>query len=244
MDTSVLEDLGLSNAEARVYVCLLEKGSCQSGKIIDSTNLQSSTVYHVLGSLLEKGLVGFILRGKTKFFQAQDPESFLVFLEEKKRRFNEFLPLLRERQKEGFVKQSASVFQGANGLKAAFNQMLSTLKKGGEYCVFQFPNDALFDEKIILFLRNYHLRRAAKGVRVRLLALDNCRQVIKKIFHDVPLTKIRFLREFAPTGITLYENNVMILDLDEPQTAFLISSKSVYESYKKFFEEKWAKARA
>ena len=56
MDTSALEDLGLSNAESRIYIALLESGPSKTGLIIDRTKLQSSTVYHILGSLIEKGL--------------------------------------------------------------------------------------------------------------------------------------------------------------------------------------------
>ena len=84
MNTSILEELGLSTAEAKIYLALLELGQSKTGKIIDITHLQSSTVYHVMGSLIEKGLVSFIIKGKVKYYQAEPPESFLLFLEEKK----------------------------------------------------------------------------------------------------------------------------------------------------------------
>ena len=57
MDTSTLEDIGLSHAEAKIYLTLLELGPSKAGPIIDDTELQSSTVYHVLGSLIKKGLM-------------------------------------------------------------------------------------------------------------------------------------------------------------------------------------------
>ena len=92
----MLEDLGLTNAEAKIYLALLQEGQSKTGKIIDVTKMQSSTVYHVLGSLIEKGLVSYILIGKIKYYQAESPESFLFFLDEKKRKLEESLPRLKD----------------------------------------------------------------------------------------------------------------------------------------------------
>ena len=80
MDLRILEDLGLSNAEAKIYLALLELGTSKTGKIIDLTKLQSSTIYHVLGSLVEKGLVNYIFEGKIKYYQAESPDSLSFFL--------------------------------------------------------------------------------------------------------------------------------------------------------------------
>src|SRR3990167_8430777 len=99
MDTSILEDMGLSNAEAKIYVALLELGQSKTGRIIDVTKLQSSTVYHVLGSLVEKGIASYILKGKTKHYQAESPEALLAFLEDKKRTLNEIMPELKEKER-------------------------------------------------------------------------------------------------------------------------------------------------
>ena len=60
MNIPILEELGLSNAEAKIYLTLLELGPSKTGKIIDKTKLQSSTIYHLLGTLIEKGLISYI----------------------------------------------------------------------------------------------------------------------------------------------------------------------------------------
>jgi len=64
MDTQILEDLGLTNAEIRVYVALLELGSSSAGKIIEKSGLQNSVVHRALNSLIEKGLISYIKEGK------------------------------------------------------------------------------------------------------------------------------------------------------------------------------------
>ena len=244
MDTSVLEDLGLSSAEAKIYLALLKKGQSKTGAIIDATKMQSSTVYHALGSLVEKGLASYIFKGKIKHYRAEKPESFLLFLEEKKRRFNEILPELKEREKISRQKQSAKVYEGFKGLKAAFNDVLSSLKPGEEYYFFQIPKEQFFSEKNFRFLRNYHLKRGDKGIKVKGLAIKELRPIMKDMFKNIKHTKLRYINETLPTALLIYKNKLMTVDWEEAPTAFVIESDNVANSYKKFFEEKWLHAKA
>ena len=243
MDTSILEDLGLSNAEAKIYLALLRKGESKTGAIIDATKMQSSTVYHALGSLVEKGLVSYILIGKIKHYQAERPESFLFFLEEKKRKFEEILPELKEREKLSRQKQSAKVYEGIKGLKTAFNDVLNSLKAGEEYYFFQIPKEQFFSERNFRFLRNYHLKRADKGIKVKGLAIKELRPIMKDMFKNIKHTKLRYLNEFLPNALLIYKNKLITVDWEEAPTAFVIESESIAKSYKKFFEEKWQQAK-
>ena len=54
MDNTILEDLGLSNAEIKVYLALLRLGSSHAKPIIENTNLQGSVVFRALTSLINK----------------------------------------------------------------------------------------------------------------------------------------------------------------------------------------------
>ena len=133
MDLTPLEALGLSHAEAVVYVSLLSQGPSTTGTLINHTKMQSSTVYHTLGTLLEKGVVSYILRGKIKFFQAEKPEIFMTFWEDKKQKFDLILPELKQKEKTGVEQRSARVFEGMNGLRAAYDDVLQTMKSGELY---------------------------------------------------------------------------------------------------------------
>ncbi len=239
MDVSALEEWGLSNAEAKIYLALLRLGPSTTGNVINSTKLQSSTVYHVLGALLEKGIVSFILKGKIKYYHAESPDTLLTFLDEKKRKLTELLPALKEVERLSSEKQSARVYQGINGLKAAFNGILNTMKQGETYYFFQVPKEKLLNDQVVLFLRNYHLKRAEKGIHVKGLALNTNKKLVEKIFHGIRRTQIRYLAEITPTGLIIYKDKVITLDWDATPTAFIIESRAVAESYKQFFEQKW-----
>jgi len=66
MDLEILEKIGLSKAEIKVYTTLLGLGSSPSSKIVHETSLRKSTVYDSIRRLQEKGLVSFIIKDSRK----------------------------------------------------------------------------------------------------------------------------------------------------------------------------------
>ena len=102
MDITILEDLGLTSGEIKVYMALLELGNSTAGPLLEKSGLQNSVVHRALNTLIEKGLISFITEGKRKIYQATDPENFYTFIDDKKKRFeNEIKDLeckIKERQ--------------------------------------------------------------------------------------------------------------------------------------------------
>ena len=56
MDTQILTDIGLTQAEIKVYLSLLELGTSTAGPIIENSGLQSSVVFMTLTKLIKKDL--------------------------------------------------------------------------------------------------------------------------------------------------------------------------------------------
>lgn len=243
METQILEELGVSNAEAKIYLTLLELGSSKTGKIIDKTKLQSSTVYHLLGALIEKGLVSYIHKGKIKFFQAESPEIFLTKLEDKKNKFQEILPQLKQKEESLKNKLGAQIFEGFNGLNAVFEDIIQTMKKGDTYYFFSSPSENIKSKIWDNIFRSFHLKRSKKGINVKGLSTPANKQVLKDLFNDVKHTQIGFIDEFAPTGIIIYANKIVTWEWQEKPIAVVIESKTIARSYKDFFEKMWKIAK-
>jgi len=68
--------------------------------------------------------------------------------------------------------------------------------------------------------------------------------LVNDLFKGIKNTQIRYLNEFTPNGIVIYNNKIITLDWDAGPTAIVVESKSIADSYKRFFREKWKKARA
>src|SRR3989344_7352086 len=78
-----LKRIGLTDGESRAYLALLKLGSSTVGPIVKESGVSYSKIYEVLGRLLEKGIISYNIKQKTKYFQAIEPERLLDFLNKK-----------------------------------------------------------------------------------------------------------------------------------------------------------------
>ena len=100
MDTSIFEELGLRNAEIKIYIALLELGTSTAGPIVKKTGLQNSVVHLTLPKLAEKGFISYTKKGGRKIYTATNPKNINKFIEDKKRKYNIILPELLAKQKQ------------------------------------------------------------------------------------------------------------------------------------------------
>src|SRR3989344_4326773 len=192
MGETVLYTLGLNKSEVKVYLTLLELGSSTTGPIMDKAKVSSSKIYGILERLIEKGLASFIIKSKTKYYQASSPESLLDYANEKenemqklKQQIKNIIPELKLKQKFIENKQEAQVYLGWKGLMNAFNFMLEDLKNGDEYIAF---SQTLYEEAskdVKLFFIQYQRKREERKLKIKLIA-DKSQ---KHVFESEPYTK-------------------------------------------------------
>ena len=116
MDTQILEDIGLTNAEIKIYLALLELGTATAGPILDKTGLQNSVVHMTLNKLVEKGLVSSIREGKRNHYQPSNPKHIVEYINEKRERFEQILPELLNKQQISKEKPEIISFKGIKGI--------------------------------------------------------------------------------------------------------------------------------
>lgn len=241
MDTEILEDLGLTSTEIKIYVSLLELGISSAGKILEKSKLPNSTVHRDLNSLIEKGLISFILEGKRKIYKATDPENFFEFIQDKKRKFEAILPELKEKQKKGVKEEYATIYKGVKGIKEVYNIMINT--KGKEYNTFGGGSITVEIMGETWWL-NLHKRRVQNKLKSRQV-FDNTVKEIGREIEKNPFTKIKYVdKSFAQFQETvIVGDKVAIAVFSENPYAFLINDKNVADSYRKHFEFLWGVAK-
>ena len=89
-----LENFGLTNRETKVYLALLETGAVTAHEIAIKTKILRQSVYDILSSLIEKGLVSYFIKSGKKYFEAANPSKFKSILKEKKEVIDKVLPRL------------------------------------------------------------------------------------------------------------------------------------------------------
>ena len=80
MEEEIFRDIGFSEREIKVYLALLGIGQTTVGPIAAETRLQHSKVYQTLEKLIDRGLVSYVIKSKTKYFQAHNPKQILNIL--------------------------------------------------------------------------------------------------------------------------------------------------------------------
>ena len=242
MDTSILEDLGLTHAEIKVYIVLLELGSSSAGQILEKADLHNSVTHRALNSLIEKGLISFILEGKKKVYQASNPENFHDFIEEKKTRFDSLLPELKARQKTAKKAVIGEMFKGKKGINQLYNTLLNS--GGKEYNTFGGGSQVTYDVMGETWWKNLHAKRLAKKIPCRQVFDETIRKFGNEL-NKKPKTNIRFLpKEYSQLQETIMIGDYMgIAIFTENPYGILIKDKVVAEGYRKQFEILWDKAK-
>lgn len=131
-----LQNLGLSEKEAKVYLATLELGTASAHEISKKSSINRATAYFVLKSLMKLGLVGEVDEDKTTKYSAENPGQLEVFLKKKEqeikeseRRFHELLPELRSIYNASDDKPIVKYYDGPEGPKHLRTDILSSKDK-------------------------------------------------------------------------------------------------------------------
>jgi len=123
---SVLENLGFSPNEIKVYLALNDHGSSKAGKVAKIAKIDRSSCYNTLKCLIEKGLVGYVSIGQVKWFQSAGPKKLLQFIKEQEEDIKEILPDLDARHKATKASGQVRLFKGLKGVRTIFQDIISS----------------------------------------------------------------------------------------------------------------------
>ena len=235
----IFRELGFSEREIKVYLALLEIGDTTVGPVAAKTRLQHSKVYQTLEKLIDKGLVTFVIKSKTKYFQAQPPRRILSIIKEKERNFLEILPSLEQRQQQSQHPQAAKVYEGYKAIKAMFDGILDGMSKKSYYYVFAFKDEYLQSPLAQRFLRNVHLQLSQKKVDDRLIAHKSIMREFVKTYANIRGIRYKFTSLNIPFGLMVIDDKVINWVWGERPTAVEIVSGQIAAQYKAFFLEIW-----
>ena len=249
----MLSKIGLTNAEAKAYLALLDLGQSTVGPIAKKANVSYSKIHALLEKLVDKGLASYSLKEKTKFFSPSNPKKIIDFLERKKQEINglssEALQMLPELQKKFGANpegERIEVFEGIEGLSSIYNEGLDSLKEGEKVVVlgasFGIPSGR---KKVSKFLEKINRKRISKKIHYRLIYNESLRDDAEvKEWKKLPLTEIRFLLDDTPASVNVAADRTMIIYWhQEKPKVFFIKSKPVAGSFRKYFEVIWEKAK-
>lgn len=235
--------IGLTGGEAKVYLALSEVGSSTVGPIVKKSGVAYSNIYDILNRLIGKGIVSFIIKNKTKYFQASSPSNLIQYLDKKqeqialeKEALKKVLPEL-EKLQEIKAKQEAEIFIGRNGLRTAYEKLCGGASKKDEILFF-YIHDEKYGEDSNLFYNS--IIDLVSGTKNRGICNAEYEKswFAKKSKH---LT-IRFSNLPLPGNIDIINDKILLVSWGEVIFSVLIHSQSLADNLRKYFNEMWSKA--
>lgn len=232
---SVLQDFGLTENEAQIYLILLRLGSASASEITQKSKIHRINVYDILERLQEKGLVSYVILGKRKNYEAVDPRKILDLEEEKRKKIEQILPELSAQRTLGKSVQEATIFKDKRGIRTILDEITKS-----KTIVYLFASGWGFKENFPEYYSIWHERFKTNKVKIKCLISSK----FKTLKIPEPL-KYRFLpSEFLfPSTTIVYEDKVFIIMWSTQSIAILIRGKEVSDSYKKFFEILWGSSK-
>ncbi len=234
----------LTEGEAKVYLALSELGTSTVGPIIKKSEVSSSNIYDILNRLIEKGIVSFIIKSKTRHYQAAAPKNIINYLDKKekeiasqKKELKKILPEL-EKIQEKHVKQEAEVFVGKKGLRTAYEKMLKD-SKSGDTIFFSYLYNKDYAEEADLFYNS--IQELSKKVKTRGIANKEYKKswfAKKAKFLDM-----RFVDYPIPGIIDVFKDMVFIVSWKPQVIGILIKSESIAENFRNYIKDVWQKAK-
>jgi sugar-specific transcriptional regulator TrmB len=239
-----LQDIGLSEKEAKVYMAALEIGRATADQLAKHSGIVRSTTYVQLESLMKKGLMSTYEEGKKTFFAPESPEYLKRIFDSKKRELevrerelNDFLPQLVRQFESAGEKPLIRFFTGLEGIKSLREEMLHAKSK--QWHVI-YSHDAL-EEFVPDEARDvYSKKRIGLGIRSRLIYTRNAGP-----FEYPPrdLTERKFVspeRLKIVNDIAIYDHHVAIMGFHKKPFGAVISDEGTASSMRSLFELLWS----
>ena len=240
-----LEDFGLSEKEAKVYLTGLELGSASAGDIAIKSNLPRTLVYDLLEKLIILGLVSYSIVDHKKIFTMSNPEEMKNILERKTKKIDLIIPELNKIIKKEVTKRpKVEVFEGKKSVRTLLDTLLE--KNNKEFLVYG-GSRALY-ELDPYFIERWHKERIDLKICIRRI-FDETREIKSRIqtqSDSLKLTEFRFLKggANAPTPTIVCKNKVLLFHLEKTKYyAILIEDDEMAENHRRFFETLWEIAK-
>ena len=233
-----LKEIGLTENESKIYVSLLELGPSNAGLISRKSGLHRRVVYDTIEMLIQKGLVGYIVKNNVKLFQASNPKRILEIIEERKNKIEEVMPKMLDFYIKTREKEETNFYKGKNGLKTVMEDQLDSSKNNKEILII--GGSPIAYEILQFYFKWFDKRRVENKIKVKVIF----NKTDKKL--NIPFSEIKFLPDkySSPLAVNVYRDKVaLILWSKENPLAIVIKNKEISDAYRKYFEFSWRSAK-
>lgn len=241
---NILKSIGLNENEALVYIALLGLGEAGAGMVSEKTSLKRGTVYNTLRSLIQHGLIEEIAKNDKTFFRSKHPSELknLIKAQEEKlamahKTLDGVLQELLSRYNLSFNKPSVQFFEGENGLREIYNDIV---KQGKRLSLVRATYDETYSRRFMDWVSRVHVKqRVENNIDTYTISPDDPQANRDKVLD----ARRRVHRQWvsknlynAPVEINIYGDKVAFLSFGKEIIGFVIQSPQIGQAMQQLFD--------
>ncbi|SMD30531.1 TrmB family transcriptional regulator [Picrophilus oshimae] len=161
---SVLQDMGLTENESRVYILLLEHGSMTAQDILNYLPLRQPQLYDVTAGLERKGFINILL-GRPKKYEAIEPEAVVEAREQILNRNREYFLNWANIAIQNRHEKTALI--NAKNIKSVINNSIELINNANETLEIETTWE------LYNYIRDPIIRKLKGGCRIEIMFFGN-----------------------------------------------------------------------
>lgn len=232
----LLQNLGLEEKQAKVYLALLKLGESTATKISEKTNLDRTLIYQLANKLIEKGLVSYIIKNNVKYFSSANPKKLLQDVKEKEKTLQKAMPELINLTKIKEQETKVEVYRGKEGLRTIIKDIIRQKKD-----LVAFGEEGRFQKVLPIDIQRYIKELIKNNIHERVLVRADLRgKVIESKNSEYKYLPKKYL---SPVTTAIYDDKVASFIWTFPYYVILTKNKEVADSFRSYFELLWKIAK-
>ncbi len=230
-----LENLGLDEKEARVYLACLELGSASVAEIAKKAGVKRTSIYNFLEDMVRRGFVSEIKRDDQILLSAENPEVLESKAQKNLASVQNVMPELLAMFNRPGNKPRVKFYQGLDGIRKIYEETLKS--KEPIYAFSDFERMMPLMEK---WMWRYAERRAEKGIKFFSIAKDGLWARKAEAKAREHLREMKIVKNISfDSEINVYENKTAILSFQRPYAGLIIEDSAIAQTLKSVWQMLW-----
>ena len=244
MDLGALREIGMNEAEIRVYATLITHSPLSASEIAEKSGLYRPYVYDTLAKLMEKGLVSKVRGAKAHRYRAVHPDRIATIIEERRSRVLEAVDRLRDTYLVTDTEDSVRIFEGSEGLKSFYEELYASIHEGRTRRLYVMGGTGEATRHVEYYfpklLRRGREERLHRQVDIRMIYNASGRESeIARSYADVVALKFAPPDRDAEATTIITDTMLALMVLKERPFIIAITNPHIVRTYQMLFLQVW-----
>jgi sugar-specific transcriptional regulator TrmB len=242
----ILEQLGFTRLQAKIYLSCLELGAQPASVIAKKAGLKRGHTYNLLSQMKDGGYIQEFIKDGVRNFISCSPTTLLSILsnraqeiEVRKEKLMQAMPILNAIRNPLIIQPKVRFYQGIDGIKEVYDDTIRE-DVGTIYAICDW--DYLFppskSKELHDWMWNYAERRSKKRIIFRAIANKSTESDVA--FRRGQKRKIKMLRGvYLPVEMMVYGSKVAFMSSKEDMVGVIIEDAAIADTLRNLHKAIW-----